>query len=58
MFGLTFNLTRFLELKHVWFQVPVDTSEKQISETKVITNINCLIVMTMFRILKHEYEVN
>ena len=50
MFGLTFNLTRFLELKHVWFQVPVDTSEKQISETKVITNINCLIVMTMFKI--------
>ena len=32
LFGLTFNLTRFLELKHVWFQVPIEAKEGPISE--------------------------
>ena len=50
LFGLTFNLTRFLELKHVWFQVPVDINEKQISETEVMINIICSIVKTISRI--------
>ena len=32
LFGLTFNLTRFFELKHVWFQVPIEAKEGPISE--------------------------
>ena len=55
LFGLTFNLTRFLELKHVWFQVPVDINEKQISETEVMINIICSIVKTIFRINQNGY---
>ena len=41
LFGLTFNLTRFLELKHVWFEAPVDANERQISETKVMIYLFC-----------------
>ena len=38
LFGLTFNLTRFLELKHVWFEVPVEAKEGPISEYWVKIN--------------------
>ena len=42
LFGLTFNLTRFFELKHVWFEVPFDANERQISsEIKVMFYLYC-----------------
>ena len=40
LFGLTFNLTRFLELKHVWYEVPIEEDDAANSESQVIFSCN------------------